>query len=199
MIALFVGFGFLIGILFGFFGMGGSFLITPALLVLGYPARVAVGSGLAFVFGTSVIGALKHRDHGQIDYRLAALMTLGMALGIELGKRVVFLLEELGSADLVVSIAYVGLLAVVGLFTLRNARTGSELISSRSPSQVRTVHSSTHRLVRLRSRWSGHSSLGVRWARVLGPAQRNWSLRTISRATSPPCCLREASRSERTS
>lgn len=53
MIALFVGFGFLIGILFGFFGMGGSFLITPALLVLGYPANVAVGSGLAFVFGTA--------------------------------------------------------------------------------------------------------------------------------------------------
>lgn len=126
MIALFVGFGFLIGILFGFFGMGGSFLITPALLVLGYPAKVAVGSGLAFVFGTSVIGALKHRDHGQVDYRLAALMTLGMTIGIELGKRVVFLLEELGSADLVVSIAYVGLLAVVGLFTLRDAHTETD-------------------------------------------------------------------------
>lgn len=122
MIALFIGFGFLIGILFGFFGMGGSFLITPALLVLGYPAKVAVGSGLAFVFGTSVIGALKHRDHGQVDYRLAALMILGMTIGIELGKRVVFLLAELGSADLVVSVAYVGLLAVVGLFTLRDAR-----------------------------------------------------------------------------
>ncbi|MFC4438522.1 MULTISPECIES: sulfite exporter TauE/SafE family protein [Natrialbaceae] len=122
MIALFVGFGLLIGILFGFFGMGGSFLVTPALLVLGYPAKVAVGSGLAFVFGTSVIGALKHRDHGQVDYKLAALMTVGMTLGIELGKRVVFLLEELGSADLVVSIAYVGLLAIVGLFTLQDAR-----------------------------------------------------------------------------
>ncbi|WP_193788267.1 sulfite exporter TauE/SafE family protein [Halogeometricum borinquense] len=121
MVGLFVGFGLLIGILFGFFGMGGSFLVTPALLVLGYPANVAVGSGLAFVFGTSVIGALKHRDHGQIDYKLAALMTLGMTAGIEGGKRVVFLLEELGSADLVVSVFYVGLLALVGLFTLRDA------------------------------------------------------------------------------
>lgn len=125
MIALFIGFGLLIGILFGFFGMGGSFLVTPALLVLGYPAKVAVGSGLAFVFGTSVIGALKHRDHGQVDYKLAALMTVGMTLGIEFGKRVVFLLEKLGSADLVVSIAYVGLLAIVGLFTLQDARTES--------------------------------------------------------------------------
>ena len=33
LLALFVAFGVLIGVLFGFFGMGGSFLVTPALLV----------------------------------------------------------------------------------------------------------------------------------------------------------------------
>ena len=126
MSAIFVGFGLLIGILFGFFGMGGSFLVTPALLVLGYPAKVAVGSGLAFVFGTSVIGALKHRDNGQVDYKLAALMIVGMTAGIEIGKRAVFLLEALGVADLVISVAYVGLLLVVGLFTLRDVHSESE-------------------------------------------------------------------------
>lgn len=122
-IGLFIGFGLLIGILFGFFGMGGSFLVTPALLVLGYPAKVAVGSGLAFVFGTSVIGALRHRNLGQVDYRLAGLMVVGMTLGIEVGSRAVFLLEAIGLADLVVSVAYVGLLAAVGLFVLGDART----------------------------------------------------------------------------
>lgn len=129
-LALFVGFGLLIGTLFGFFGMGGSFLVTPALLVLGYPAKVAVGSGLAFVFGTSVIAALRHRDLGQVDYKLAALMTLGMTAGIEVGKRVVFILEALGIADLIIGSAYVGLLAIVGLLTLRDARTDAESESS---------------------------------------------------------------------
>lgn len=126
MIAIFVGFGLLIGILFGFFGMGGSFLVTPALLVMGYPAKVAVGSGLAFVFGTSVIGALKHRDYGQVDYKLAALMIVGMTIGIEIGKQAIFLLEALGVAGLVISVAYVGLLLVVGLFTLRDVYSVSE-------------------------------------------------------------------------
>ncbi|MDS0292608.1 sulfite exporter TauE/SafE family protein [Halogeometricum luteum] len=119
---IFVGFGLLVGILFGFFGMGGSFLVTPALLVMGYPSTVAVGSGLAFVFGTSVIGALRHRNHGQVDYKLALIMTAAMTVGIEGGKRVVFFLDATGTADLVLSVAYVGLLAVVGLFTLRDAR-----------------------------------------------------------------------------
>ncbi|QLG62125.1 sulfite exporter TauE/SafE family protein [Halorarum salinum] len=124
LIALFVGFGTFIGILFGFFGMGGSFLVTPALLVLGYPAPAAVGSGLAFVFGTSVIGALRRRDHGQVSYPLATVMALGTTLGVEVGARVVFLLEDLGSADLVISVVYVGFLGAVGLFVLRDARTG---------------------------------------------------------------------------
>ncbi len=124
MITFFVGFGLLIGILFGFFGMGGSFLLTPALLVVGYPAPVAVGSGLAFVFGTSIIGALRHHDYGQVSYTLAAVMILGMMVGIEVGTRIVFLLAELGSADVVISVVYVGLLGAVGLAVLRDARTG---------------------------------------------------------------------------
>ncbi|ELZ23842.1 hypothetical protein C477_01550 [Haloterrigena salina JCM 13891] len=123
LIGFFVGFGLLIGVLFGFFGMGGSFLVTPALLVVGYPAPVAVGSGLAFVFGTSVIGALRHRDHGQVSYTLATVMSLGLLFGIEIGTRIVFLLAGLGSADVVISAVYVGLLGAVGLFVLRDART----------------------------------------------------------------------------
>lgn len=120
-IALFAGFGLLIGVLFGFFGMGGSILVTPALLVVGYPAPVAVGSGLAFVFGTSVVGALSHRARGQIDSVLAAVMTLGMTIGVEAGTRVVFRLERYGSVDLAVSAAYVVLLALVGAITLDDA------------------------------------------------------------------------------
>ncbi|MDZ5811703.1 sulfite exporter TauE/SafE family protein [Halorubrum sp. AD140] len=129
-IGFFVGFGLIIGILFGFFGMGGSFLVTPALLVIGYPAPTAVGSGLAFVFGTSVIGVLSHRDHGQISYTLAVVMILGMTLGIEIGTRIVFLLADLGSADSVISVVYVGLLGAVGLSVLRDTRTDSTAVGT---------------------------------------------------------------------
>lgn len=127
-IGLFVGFGLIIGILFGFFGMGGSFLVTPALLVFGYSATVAVGSGLAFVFGTSIIASLRHRDLGQVDYKLALLFIVGMTAGLEFGKNAVLWLEATGMADAVVGTAYVFLLAIVGLFTLRDARNiGSEV------------------------------------------------------------------------
>ncbi|MFC7250758.1 sulfite exporter TauE/SafE family protein [Halomicroarcula sp. GCM10025324] len=121
LIALFVGFGLLIGILFGFFGMGGSFLVTPALLVMGYPTRVAVGSGLAFVFGTSVIATLKHRDLGQVDYKLGISMIIGTTAGIEVGKETVLFLEELGLAGGIISVTYVVLLGGIGAFVTYEA------------------------------------------------------------------------------
>ena len=103
-VALFVGFGLLIGILFGFFGIGGSFLVTPALLVMGYLSRVAVGSGLAFVFGTSVIATIEHRDLGQVDYKLGVSMIVGTTLGIEVDKEIVLHLEGMGLAGGVISV-----------------------------------------------------------------------------------------------
>ncbi|WP_416839561.1 sulfite exporter TauE/SafE family protein [Haloferax sp. DFSO52] len=124
LLAMFVGFGLLIGVLFGFFGMGGSFLVTPALLVMGYPSRVAVGSGLAFVFGTSVIATLKHRDLGQVDYKLGVSMIIGTTIGLEVGKEIVLHLEELGLAGNIISITYVLLLGGIGLFVTYEALKG---------------------------------------------------------------------------
>jgi uncharacterized membrane protein YfcA len=121
--ALFVVFGFIVGVFFGFFGMGGSFLVTPALLILGYSAPVAVGSSMAFVFGTAVIATLKHHDSGRVDYRLGALMFVGITVGIELGSRLVFGLEMLGVASVVVGVAYVVLLAAIGILFTRSALT----------------------------------------------------------------------------
>ncbi|ELY39210.1 sulfite exporter TauE/SafE family protein [Natronorubrum tibetense] len=121
LLALFVSFGFMVGVLFGFFGMGGSFLITPTLLLLDYPASVAIGSGLAFYFGTSVIAVLKHYDVGQVDYKLGAILFVVLSIGIELGSRLVFGLEALGIANLVTGVAYVVLLAGIGVLFLRRA------------------------------------------------------------------------------
>ncbi|MEF8886457.1 MAG: sulfite exporter TauE/SafE family protein [Haloarculaceae archaeon] len=125
LLAMFAGFGVLIGLLFGFFGMGGSFLVTPALIVMGYDTTVAVASGLAFVFATSVIATLKHRDLGQVDYKLGILMIAGTTAGIEVGKVGLHWLEGLGLANSVVSVVYIGLLGGIGAFITYTAVRGA--------------------------------------------------------------------------
>ncbi|WP_050047755.1 sulfite exporter TauE/SafE family protein [Halanaeroarchaeum sulfurireducens] len=113
-------FGLLVGVVFGYFGMG-SFMVTPTLLVLGYDPTVAVGSGLAFVFGTAVIATLKHREMGQVDYALGLVTIVGTTVGIEVGKRGLLALRSIGLADGVVGGAYVLLLGGVGAMVVREA------------------------------------------------------------------------------
>lgn len=74
LVAVFVGFGLLIGILFGFFGMGGSFLVTSALLVFSYPAKVAVGSGLGARIGAAATDLV---DEAEITGYFAAMLLAG--------------------------------------------------------------------------------------------------------------------------
>jgi uncharacterized membrane protein YfcA len=83
---------------------------------------------------------IRHRDHGQVSYTLAAVMILGTTFGIGIGTRVVFLLADLGSAEVVVSVVYVGLLGVVGLSVLRDARTdGTDVGPGRVATAVQAI------------------------------------------------------------
>ena len=82
------GIGLLVGIMTGFFGVGGGFVIVPALvLVLGFPMRLAVGTSLLIIALISVGGLAGHLQFGRFDVWLAVLVTLGSAAGILLGTR----------------------------------------------------------------------------------------------------------------
>jgi len=83
-IVLVIGLG--IGVLTGFFGVGGGFLVVPILnIVLGIRYELAVGSSLSFIIGTSFAGLLKQRKHGNVDFRVAGYIASGSLIGAVLG------------------------------------------------------------------------------------------------------------------
>ncbi len=116
-------FGILLGTLFGFFAMGGSFLITPLLMILGFPTNQAVATGLAFVFGTSIISILKHREYGQTDYKLGGVLGISMSVGVYFGSQILAYFEDIGSADQFVGMAYILLLFFVGWRMMETSKT----------------------------------------------------------------------------
>ncbi len=71
--AYLVGVGFIIGILGGFFGVGGSFLAGPALYAFGMPMNFVVGTDLAHIVGKSIVAATKHRTLGNVDIKLGMI------------------------------------------------------------------------------------------------------------------------------
>ena len=116
--ALLVLLGLIVGMLGGFFGVGGGFLITGGLLVFGVPPVYAVGTGLTLVMGTSIINTLKHRNLGNVDFKLGALMVTGTIPAIFLAEWVNSTLEAAGVAGPVIRYVYVGFLSALGLFIL---------------------------------------------------------------------------------
>lgn len=78
--------GLIVGMLTGFFGVGGGFVIVPALVVvLGMPMHLAVGTSLLIIAINSGAGLLAHLQYGGIDIATTLLFALGGLLGALLG------------------------------------------------------------------------------------------------------------------
>lgn len=105
--------GFLIGILGGFFGVGGSFIAGPALRLMGVDWNYAVGTDLAHIVGKSIVAARRHRTLGNVDLKLGLIMALGTIGGAEAGAQLIQALKRAGNVNTVVS--YVAILVYSGI------------------------------------------------------------------------------------
>jgi uncharacterized membrane protein YfcA len=138
--------GFIGGLVSGFIGSGGAFVLTPAMMSLGVPGVVAVASNLCHKFPKALVGAYKRHKYGQVDIKLGLWMaltaTLGMWWGAGLQQDVRRLYGEAGS-NLYVSLAFVIVLTIVGLFVARDAvriyRSGAAEQASRLARWVQSV------------------------------------------------------------
>ena len=113
---IFIGLG--AGILSGFAGVGGAFIVTPALIILGFPANFAVGTSLTWVMGNSVVGALRHRKLGNVDTKLGLVLLVAAMSGMEVGVKILNWTRDIGLADEVVLSISICMLLIVGVYTL---------------------------------------------------------------------------------
>ena len=114
--------GFVIGILGGFFGVGGSFIAGPALRLAGLDWNFAVGTDLAHIVGKSVVAARRHRALGNVDLRLGSIMALGTIGGAEVGAQAIQMLKRAGNVNLVVSIVSIVVYVSIAIFMLWESR-----------------------------------------------------------------------------
>jgi uncharacterized membrane protein YfcA len=108
--------GFIIGLLGGFFGVGGSFLTAPALFAAGLPMNYVVGTDLAHIVGKSVVAARTHRVLGNIDLKLAAIMVIGTIVGSEAGVQAIEILKKGAHVELVVGTVSIVVFTGISLF-----------------------------------------------------------------------------------
>ena len=106
--ALLAGFG--VGVLTGFLGVGGGFLIVPALIMFGgLGIKDAIGTSLFVIFLNCVSGLVGHAGQDNFDWYLTALVTVlamtGTILGTLLSHRVAANKLQKGFAVFVLMVA----------------------------------------------------------------------------------------------
>lgn len=106
--------GSIVGFLTGFLGVGGGFLIVPALvLVLKMDMRTAVGSSLVVIAMNSAAGLLGHLGDGGLNWMLIGLLLGGGVFGVFLGARAAHYLPVARLRQ-----AFAGLVILLGIFLL---------------------------------------------------------------------------------
>ena len=135
---VFILIGFNIGILSGFFGVGGCFILTPLLNILGLPMAQAVGTGLFFAVIVSSFAGLKHYLAGNSLIKVSIVMGLVSFVGIHLSQPLVIYLDSLNLAGFYIRLLYIILLLTLGFLTIRKKTTNSikDTKAKKKPSNI---------------------------------------------------------------
>ncbi|HLI62894.1 MAG TPA: sulfite exporter TauE/SafE family protein [Terriglobales bacterium] len=111
-----VGLGAAVGFLSGLFGVGGGFLMTPLLMMLGIPGTVAAASDSNQIVAASASGCYAHFRARTVDMRMGILLLLGGVAGGTVGVQFIKLLRHLGEADFAITVTYVVMLGGIGSY-----------------------------------------------------------------------------------
>lgn len=129
--------GLAVGILAGLFGIGGGFILTPALIFLGVPPAVAVGTGAAQVAASSVSGALAHWQRRNVDMKLGTVLLVGGLFGSFIGVNLQRVLKTAGQLDVFIAAVYVVMLGTIGLLMLIESLRTLRGVAAGKPASVR--------------------------------------------------------------
>ena len=114
--------GLTVGIVGGFIGVGGGYMVTPALIVFGFPGYMASGIDMTHICGKGLVSTVRHRQLGNIDWTLALSMIAGTMLGVELGVRLLVYFKHLGISGVVLLVTSVALMFTLFLYTQMETR-----------------------------------------------------------------------------
>ena len=107
-----------VGVLSGLFGVGGGFLMTPFLIFMGIPPAYAVPNEANNILGTSISGSTTHYLKGTLDYKMGLMIVVGGTAGTLLGILTFSYFKDIGKINVVISLSYMYILAIIGTLML---------------------------------------------------------------------------------
>jgi hypothetical protein len=116
--------GFVGGLVSGFIGSGGAFVLTPGMMSLGVPGLMAVASNMCHKFPKALVGAMKRAKYGQVDVKLGVVLGVSAEAGVLYGASIQEGIKKAygdAGSNLYVSTAFVLVSASSAASVLRDA------------------------------------------------------------------------------
>lgn len=119
---MYILFGLSIGVLSGFFGIGGGFILTPVLMLIGLPPIVAISTSLMYTIGTSSSGVWAHFRLKNIQWKIAFILGLSGVVATQVGKPFVLWLEKMNLDATVIPSVYIAFIAYFAFSLLKREK-----------------------------------------------------------------------------
>lgn len=118
--------GAIISVISGFFGVGGGFILTPLLMLLGFAPVEAITTSLLYTLGTSLSGIRTHIKYKNIDFKTGIIMGLCGVVATQIAKPFVLYLENRQLDETVIPIFYVILLGYFSFTMFKQGKKKTE-------------------------------------------------------------------------
>jgi uncharacterized membrane protein YfcA len=138
-----VGLGFIVGLLSGLFGVGGGFLMTPLLIMIGIPPTVAAASDSNQIVAASASGTYAHYRLGNVDFKMGIYLLIGGVIGGTGGVQIIRVLRQMGNADFLIMMTYVVMLAFVGFYMFIESLQGlraKRVVQTAAPAKSASIY-----------------------------------------------------------
>jgi len=143
---LLLGLGGGVGVLSGLFGVGGGFLMTPLLILIGIPPAVAVATEANQIVASSFSGVLTHFRRKTVDVKMGMVLLAGGLVGSAIGVQIFSFLRTLGQVELLVSLCYVVFLGIIGALMFVESLNALRQSRRAAPKRERKRHGWVHGL-----------------------------------------------------
>lgn len=135
-----LGLGGAVGLLSGIFGVGGGFLMTPLLIMMGIPPTVAAASDSNQIVGASTSGTLAHFRLGNVDFKMGLLLLAGGVVGGTFGVQIIKVLRQMGNADFLINLTYVLMLGTIGGYMFIESIQSMRKVQHEAPAPSKSVY-----------------------------------------------------------
>ncbi|WP_449539217.1 sulfite exporter TauE/SafE family protein [Ferdinandcohnia sp. Marseille-Q9671] len=131
-LVIYVILGLGIGVMSGFFGIGGGFILTPTLILMGFSPVIAIATSLLYTVATSLSGVVAHFRLKNIKWETSLILGMSGVISTQLAHPFVIFLERYQLENTVIPIMYLALILYFSISILVSKPPTREQSNSRT-------------------------------------------------------------------